>query len=95
MPTLELTAKHDIPVRINAMNLKNGLRDIETNGRYRSHLAPPNLGARQHPIDGACRIGGGAVNSIKSRLSRCKKERHQGQTMNPDCDRLPTMPLRR
>jgi hypothetical protein len=93
MPTLELSAKHDIPVRINAMNLQNGLRDIETNGRYRSKLAP--LGARQPSIDGACRVGGGAVNSIKSRLSRCKKERHQGQTMNPDCDRLPTMPPRR
>jgi hypothetical protein len=45
IPTLKLTAKYDIPVRINAMNLKNGLRDIETNGRDRLHLAPPNLGA--------------------------------------------------
>ena len=31
--TLKLPAKHDIPVRIDAMDLKNRLRDIETDGR--------------------------------------------------------------
>src|SRR4029077_21011700 len=43
VPTLKLTAKHDIPICIDAMNLKHRLRDIETDGRNRLHdLAPPN-----------------------------------------------------
>ena len=42
--TLELTAKHDIPIRIDAMNLEHRLRDIEADGCNRLHLAPPNHG---------------------------------------------------
>ena len=35
----------DIALRIDAMNLKNRLRDVETNCRNRLHdLAPPNRG---------------------------------------------------
>jgi hypothetical protein len=38
-----LTAKNNIAIRINAVDLKNRLRDIETDSRNRSHdLAPPN-----------------------------------------------------
>ena len=33
MAPLELTAKHDISIRIDAVNLKHRLRDIETHGR--------------------------------------------------------------
>jgi hypothetical protein len=40
---LELTANNHVAIRIDAMNLKNRLRDIETNRRGRLHdLAPPN-----------------------------------------------------
>src|SRR5258708_32557179 len=43
IPPLQLTAKNHIAIRINAADLKNRLRDIETDGRNRSHdLAPPN-----------------------------------------------------
>src|SRR5260370_40266614 len=43
IPPLQLTAKHNIAIRINAVDLKNRLRDIETDSRNRSHdLAPPN-----------------------------------------------------
>ena len=41
--TLELTTEDDIALRIDAMNLKNRLRDIETDCRDGFHdLAPPN-----------------------------------------------------
>jgi hypothetical protein len=65
--TLELTAKHDIPIRVDAVNLKHGFRDIETDGRDRLHLAPPNheCSTSTH-IDGACRAGGGAVSRALS-----------------------------
>src|SRR5207344_2951193 len=39
--TLKLTAKHNLPIRIDAMNLKHRLRDIEADGGNRLHLAPP------------------------------------------------------
>ena len=43
---LELTAEDDIAFRIDAVNLKNRLRDVETNCRDRLHgLAPPNCGS--------------------------------------------------
>src|SRR5258708_11599696 len=43
IPPLQLTAKNNIAIRINAVDLKNRLRDIETDSRNRSHdLAPPN-----------------------------------------------------
>jgi hypothetical protein len=42
---LELTADNHVAIRIDAVNLKNRLRDIETNRRDRLHdLAPPNHG---------------------------------------------------
>ena len=63
--TLKLTAKHHAPVRIDAMDLKNRLRDIETNGRNRLHLAPPNHECPNSThFDGASRAGGGAVHGV-------------------------------
>jgi hypothetical protein len=42
---LELTTEDDIALRIDAVNLKNRLRDVQTDRRDRLHdLAPPNLG---------------------------------------------------
>ena len=42
---LDPTTQGDIALRIDAMNLKNRLRDVETNCRNRLHdLAPPNRG---------------------------------------------------
>src|SRR5277367_2335733 len=41
--TLQLTAKYHLTIRVNAMNLKDRFRDIETDCRDRLHdLAPPN-----------------------------------------------------
>jgi hypothetical protein len=43
--SLELTANNHIAICIDAMDLKNRLRDIEADSRYRLHdLAPPNHG---------------------------------------------------
>ena len=43
--TLQLPADHHLPISINAVNLKDRLRDIETDCRDRLHdLAPPNRG---------------------------------------------------
>src|SRR6266404_4890331 len=43
IPPLQLTANNNIAIRINAVDLKNRLRDIETDSRNGSHdLAPPN-----------------------------------------------------
>ena len=82
--TLKLTAKHDIAIRIDAMNLKHRLRDIEADGGNRFHLAPPNHECPNSThIDGACRAGGGAVHSITSSLPRCKKDWASGPDMQP------------
>src|SRR5271167_4617171 len=44
--TLELTTQDDIALRVDAVDLKNRLRDVETNCRNRLHdLAPLNRGA--------------------------------------------------
>jgi hypothetical protein len=64
--TLQLTAEHHITIRVDAMNLKNRLRDIETDSRNRLHdLAPPNHGCPHstHHSWHSC-AGGGAVHSI-------------------------------
>jgi len=46
VPALQLTTKDHLTIRVNAMNLKDRLRDIETDSRNRLHdLAPPN-----HPV---------------------------------------------
>jgi hypothetical protein len=37
LPTLQLTADHHLPGRINSMNLENRLRDVETNRCNRLH----------------------------------------------------------
>src|SRR5271169_4221120 len=43
---LQLPAKYHLTIRVNAMNLKDRFRDMETDCRNRSHdLAPPN-----HPV---------------------------------------------
>src|ERR1700677_4353984 len=43
---LELTTEDDIALRIDAVNLKNRLRDVQTDRRDRLHdLAPPNRGS--------------------------------------------------
>ena len=63
---LQLTTKDHLTIRVNAMNLKDRLRDIETDSRNRLHdLAPPNHECPNSThIDGACCAGGGAVHSI-------------------------------
>jgi putative tryptophan/tyrosine transport system substrate-binding protein len=69
-----LTAEHHITIRVDAMNLKNRLRDIETDSRNRLHdLAPPNHRCPHstHHSWHSC-AGGGAVHSITSGLSRCR-----------------------
>jgi hypothetical protein len=73
--TLKLAAKDNSSIRIDAMNLKHRLRDIETDCRNRLHsLAPPNHECPNSThIDGARRAGGGAVHSIKS----CRRHRFQ------------------
>src|SRR5262245_40407335 len=69
--TLQLTANDHCALRINAMNLKDRFRDVETDCRDRLHdLAPPNRGASNSAhIFGARAPGGGAVHSINSRHS--------------------------
>jgi hypothetical protein len=55
-----------LQLKQDAMNLKHGLCDIETDGRDRLEPAPPNHECPNSThIDGACRAGGGAVHSIK------------------------------
>ena len=55
------------------MDLKNRLRDIETDCRDRLHdLAPPNRGGLNSAhIHGTPVPGGGAVHSIMNRLTHC------------------------
>src|SRR5262249_253380 len=88
--TLQLTAEHHITIRVDAMNLKNRLRDIETDSRNCLHdLAPPNHGCPHstHPSWHSC-AGGGAVHSITSGLMRCGEP---GFSANP----VPLQPLSR
>src|ERR1700747_3474386 len=56
------TVNDHLTIRVNAMNLKDRLRDIETDSRNRLHdMAPPNHECPNSThIDGACRAGGGA-----------------------------------
>jgi hypothetical protein len=43
---LQLTTKYHLTIHVNAMNLEDRFRDIETDSRNRLHdLAPPN-----HPV---------------------------------------------
>jgi hypothetical protein len=69
---LELTTENDIALRIDAVNLKNRLRDVETDCRNLSHdLAPPNRGSLNSAhIQGTHVPGGGAVHSINKVDSR-------------------------
>jgi hypothetical protein len=71
VPALQLTTKDHLTIRVNAMNLKDRLRDIDTDSRNRLHdLAPPNHECpNKTHIDGACRAGRGAVHSISCRHS--------------------------
>src|SRR5262249_19543545 len=69
---LELTANDHIAVRIDAMNLENGLCDVETDRRDRLHgcllrIRPP------HRRPWHLRAGGGAVHSIINGLMQCSK----------------------
>src|SRR5580704_10850971 len=76
IPPLKLTTEDDIALRIDAVNLENRLRDVETDGRDRLHdLAPPNRGGLNSThIHGTHVPSGGAVHSIKSdRLLRCRE----------------------
>src|SRR5215470_2465538 len=67
VPTLQLTTNDHCALRINAMNLKDRLRDVETDCRDRLHdLAPSNRGGlKQRPHPWRSCAGGGAVHSIK------------------------------
>src|SRR5215467_2632553 len=79
VPALELTANDYITCRVNSVNLKNRLRDIETDCRDSLHiwLLQP-WGLQQHPHPWHFRAGGGAVHSIRSGLMhRSKSVRKQ------------------
>src|ERR1043166_1209122 len=63
VPPLQLTPQDDIALRVNAVNLKHRLRDIETDRRDRLHgWLLRIVGALTAPL------GGGAVHSIMSGL---------------------------
>src|SRR5262250_2571930 len=71
---LELTANDYITCRVDSVNLKNRLGDIETDCRDRFHVWLLRIvGALTAPLPWHFRAGGGAVHSIKSGLTRCNK----------------------
>src|SRR5580700_3397995 len=64
---LELTTDDDIASRIDAVNLKDRLRDVETECRDRLHVWLLRIvGALTAPTSMALTCRGGAVHSIKS-----------------------------
>src|SRR5262244_3656008 len=74
VPALELTANDYITCRVNCVDLKNRLSDIETNCRDRLHVWLLRIvGPQQHPHPWHFRAGGGAVHSIISGLTHRKK----------------------
>src|SRR5689334_22334923 len=68
MTALQLTAQDYIALRIDTVNLKDRLRDIEADCRNRLHRLPPpkSWGPQQHPHPWRSCAGGGAVHSINS-----------------------------
>jgi hypothetical protein len=70
---LELSAENHIALRIDTVDLKNRLRDVETNlSKPFAWVAPPNRGSlNQRPHLWHSRAGGGAVHSIKTGLMHC------------------------
>src|SRR6266516_7556637 len=72
---LQLAPDDHLTFRVDAMNLKNRLRDIETNRRDSLH--GPSSSESGHPLGGQCpwhlRAGGGAVHSITTGLFRASK----------------------
>src|SRR5262252_10719770 len=76
LPALELTANDYITCRVNCVDLKNRLSDIETNCRDRLHVWLLRIvGASTAPTSMALPAGGGAVHSIKSGPTHCSKKR--------------------
>ena len=71
MPALQLTADNNDACRIDAMDLKDRLCDVETDGRDRFHASLPQN--RDRPsgdhFNGTYVPVGGAVHSIMSGLS--------------------------
>src|SRR6266508_2150659 len=64
---LELAANDYMTCRVNSVDLKNRLCNIETNCRDRLHVWLLRIvGPQQHPHPWHFRAGGGAVHSIKS-----------------------------
>src|SRR5215203_5204004 len=73
--TLQLPADHNLSISINAVNLKNGLRNIETNCCDRLHAWLLRIvGASIAPVPWRSRARGGAVHSINS--SQSMRTRH-------------------
>src|SRR5258706_12860087 len=67
VPALELTANDYITCRVNSVDLKNRLGDIETDCRDRLHVWLLRIvGALTAPHPWHFRAGGGAVHSIKT-----------------------------
>jgi hypothetical protein len=74
VPALELTADDHIACRVNPVDLKNRLGNIETDCRDRLHVwLLPNRGGL-NSIPWHFRAGGGAVHSIKSGHSAMRQK---------------------
>src|SRR5262249_25573525 len=74
VPALDLTAKDYIACRVNSVDLKNRLGNIETDCRDRLLCgSSESWGPQQHPHPWHFRAGGGAVHSIISRLMHRSK----------------------
>jgi hypothetical protein len=79
---LQLTADDHMPCRVDAVNLKHRLRNVETDCRNRLHAWLPQLVVTPSATPSvALRAGEGAVHSIKSR--RPAYEFNNGLTSEP------------
>ena len=62
-------------ISINAVNLKDLLRDIETNccDRLHARLLRSWRKPQQRPLPGRSHVGGGAVHSIVNGIENCRE----------------------
>src|SRR5262249_23764461 len=70
MPALEPAADDHVPRRVDAVDLKDRLRDIETDCRHRLHVRlPESWPPHRRSLQWHLPAGGGAVHSIRSGLT--------------------------
>ena len=72
-----------IPIRIDAMNLKHRLRDIEADGGNRFHLAPPNMSALTAPTSMALVAPVEEPSTASQAASRAAKKIRSRPDMKP------------